>query len=99
MLCREARAKGETTKRVLLGIAALFAASAVSAAEPAKPLFADDGLIQISIRGPINRVSSAEVVDGSRSVVFAQAENRLHTAVSLLAALLDGELEGATCAS
>ena len=53
-------------KRALLGIATLFAASAVSAAEPAKPLFADDGLIQISIRGPINRVSSAE--DRSRVV-------------------------------
>ncbi len=42
---------------------------------------------------------SAEVVDGEQSVVFAQAENRLHTAVALLAALVDGELEGATCGS
>ncbi len=37
----------------------------------------------------------AEVVDGPRSVVFAQAENRLHTAVAVLSALLDGALEGA----
>ena len=42
---------------------------------------------------------SSEVVDGPRSVVFAQAENRLHTAVALLSALLDGELEGAPCES
>lgn len=38
---------------------------------------------------------TAEVVDGPRSVVFDQAENRLHTSVALLFALLRGELEGA----
>jgi ornithine carbamoyltransferase len=42
---------------------------------------------------------TAEVVDGPRSVVFDQAENRLHTAVALLFALLRGELEGAECGS
>ena len=38
---------------------------------------------------------SAEVADGPRAVVFDQAENRLHTSVALLSALLDGVLEGA----
>ena len=38
---------------------------------------------------------TAEVADGLRSVIFDQAENRLHTSVALLSALLDGELEGA----
>jgi ornithine carbamoyltransferase len=38
---------------------------------------------------------TAEVVDGPRSVVFDQAENRLHTAVALLSALLDRNLRGA----
>jgi len=37
---------------------------------------------------------TAEVVDGPRSVVFDQAENRLHTAVALLFALLEGRLQG-----
>jgi ornithine carbamoyltransferase len=37
---------------------------------------------------------TAEVVDGPRSVIFDQAENRLHTSVALLAALLDGALDG-----
>ncbi len=37
---------------------------------------------------------TAEVVDGPRSVVFDQAENRLHTAVAILDALLAGALEG-----
>jgi ornithine carbamoyltransferase len=35
-----------------------------------------------------------EVVDGPRSVIFDQAENRLHTAVALLSALLDRTLSG-----
>jgi ornithine carbamoyltransferase len=39
---------------------------------------------------------SAEVADGPRAVVFDQAENRLHTSVALLSALLDGALEGAS---
>jgi len=38
---------------------------------------------------------TAEVVDGPRSVVFDQAENRLHTAVAVLSALLDRHLRGA----
>jgi len=42
---------------------------------------------------------SAEVVDGPRSVVFDQAENRLHTALAVLSALLDGALEGSACGS
>ncbi|MFN7951982.1 MAG: ornithine carbamoyltransferase [bacterium] len=37
---------------------------------------------------------TAEVVDGPRSVVFDQAENRLHTAMAILDALLAGALEG-----
>ena len=38
---------------------------------------------------------TAEVADGPRSVIFDQAENRLHTSVALLSALLDGALAGA----
>jgi ornithine carbamoyltransferase len=38
---------------------------------------------------------TAEVTDGPQSVVFDQAENRLHTAVAILHALLVGSLEGA----
>jgi ornithine carbamoyltransferase len=38
---------------------------------------------------------TAEVVDGPRSVVFDQAENRLHTSAAILCALLSGELRGA----
>ena len=37
---------------------------------------------------------TADVVDGPRSVVFDQAENRLHTAVAVLEALLGGALAG-----
>ncbi len=37
---------------------------------------------------------SAEIVDGPRSVVFDQAENRLHTAAATLEALVRGELHG-----
>jgi ornithine carbamoyltransferase len=37
---------------------------------------------------------TAEVADGSRSVIFDQAENRLHTAVAILYALLESKLEG-----
>lgn len=37
---------------------------------------------------------TAEVVDGPTSVVFDQAENRLHTAVGILYALLAGRIEG-----
>jgi len=38
---------------------------------------------------------TAEVCDGPRSVIFDQAENRLHTSVAILYALLEGKLEGA----
>jgi ornithine carbamoyltransferase len=38
---------------------------------------------------------SAEVADGPRSVIFEQAENRLHTATAILYSLLEGKLEGA----
>lgn len=37
---------------------------------------------------------TAEVVDGPRSIVFDQAENRLHTAVALLYALVEERLGG-----
>jgi ornithine carbamoyltransferase len=37
---------------------------------------------------------TAEVVDGPRSVVFDQAENRLHIAAAVLSALVDGQLRG-----
>jgi ornithine carbamoyltransferase len=38
---------------------------------------------------------TADVIDGRRSIVFDQAENRMHTAQAVLAALVDDELEGA----
>jgi ornithine carbamoyltransferase len=38
---------------------------------------------------------SAEVADGPRSVIFDQAENRLHTATAILYSLIEGKLEGA----
>jgi len=38
---------------------------------------------------------TAEVCDGARSVIFDQAENRLHTAAAILYSLLEGKLEGA----
>jgi len=38
---------------------------------------------------------SADVADGPRSVIFDQAENRLHTAAAILYSLLEGKLEGA----
>ncbi len=37
---------------------------------------------------------TAEVCDGAQSVIFDQAENRLHTSVAVLYALLEGKLEG-----
>jgi ornithine carbamoyltransferase len=37
-----------------------------------------------------------EVMDGKASVVWDQAENRLHTSVAVLYALIEGKLEGAT---
>lgn len=38
---------------------------------------------------------TADVADGPRSVIFDQAENRLHTAAAILYSLLEGKLEGA----
>ncbi len=38
---------------------------------------------------------AADVIDGWHSVVFDQAENRMHTAQALLVALIDGRLQGA----
>ena len=38
---------------------------------------------------------TADVIDGERSLVFDQAENRMHTAQAVLATLVRGELEGA----
>jgi len=38
---------------------------------------------------------TAEVADGPRSVIFDQAENRLHTAAAILYSLIEGKLEGA----
>jgi ornithine carbamoyltransferase len=38
----------------------------------------------------------ASVIDGPRSLVFDQAENRMHTAAAVLLALRDGSLAGAT---
>lgn len=58
-------------KGALLALGLWLAASAAAAAEPAKPLFADDQLIRITIRGPIGRVASAE--DRSRIVPAALA--------------------------
>jgi ornithine carbamoyltransferase len=37
---------------------------------------------------------ATEVIDGPQSVVFDQAENRLHTSQALLYALLNGLLHG-----
>ena len=37
---------------------------------------------------------SAGVADGPQSVIFDQAENRLHTSMAILYALLEGKLEG-----
>lgn len=37
---------------------------------------------------------TAEVVDGPRSIVFEQAENRLHTAIAVLYALVEERLSG-----
>src|SRR6478609_8019639 len=39
---------------------------------------------------------TAEGADGPRSVIFDQAENRLHSAIAILYALLEGKLEGAS---
>jgi len=38
---------------------------------------------------------TSDVCDGARSVIFDQAENRLHTATAILYSLIEGKLEGA----
>jgi hypothetical protein len=53
-------------KGALLALGLALAASAAPAAEPAKPLFASDELIRITVRGPIKQVASSE--DRSRVV-------------------------------
>jgi hypothetical protein len=54
----------------ILGL--LLAASAAPAAQPAKPLFADDQLIEVTVRAPMGRLTSSEdrsrVVDGSLAI-------------------------------
>ena len=42
---------------------------------------------------------SAGVIDGLQSVVFDEAENRMHTAQALLVALITGQLAGADALS
>jgi hypothetical protein len=59
-------------KGALLAFGLAMAAPA-TAAEPAKPLFADDQLIHIIIRAPINRIASSK--DRSRNVVGTLAIN------------------------
>ncbi len=56
-------------KGALFTLGLLLAASAAPAAEPAKPLFADDQLINVTVRAPMSRLTSSEdrsrIVDGS----------------------------------
>ena len=72
--------------------------------EALRPYRVDEALMAIADRDavfmhclPAHRGEevAAEVIDGPRSVVFDQAENRMHTAQALLRALLLGELVGA----
>ena len=53
--------------RAMFALGLLFASSAAIAAEPAKPLFGDDQLIRITLKGPIKQVASSD----SRSTVVA----------------------------
>jgi hypothetical protein len=53
--------------RQLLAAALLLMATAASAAEPAKPLFADDGVIRLTVRGPLDMIArKAEQRPGPR---------------------------------
>jgi hypothetical protein len=54
-------------KGALFALGLLLAASAAPAAEPAKPLFADDQLIRLTIRGPIGQVAGSD----KRSTIVA----------------------------
>jgi hypothetical protein len=53
-------------KSALFALGLMIAASAASAAEPAKPLFADDQAVRITIKGPIKRLASSD--DRSKAV-------------------------------
>ena len=56
-------------KRLMFALSLVLTAPAAQAAEPAKPLFAGDQLIPVTIRAPIGRLASAEdrsrIVDGT----------------------------------
>jgi ornithine carbamoyltransferase len=62
-------------------------------------LAADDAVFMHCLPAHRGEEVTADVIDGPRSVVFDQAENRLHTAHALLALLLEHRLEGAPTAS
>ena len=57
------------------------------------PCFHDD-LTELGRQYPDICEATDEVFEGPRSRVFDQAENRLHTAVALLYALVEDRLEG-----
>src|SRR5687767_13232711 len=54
-------------KGPLFALGLLLAASAAPAAEPATPLFADDQLIQLTIRAPIKQLAGSD----SRSTIVS----------------------------
>ena len=54
-----------------------------------------DAIFLHCLPAPRGEEVTAEVADGPRSVIFDQAENRLHTAVAILYSLIEGKLEGA----
>jgi ornithine carbamoyltransferase len=70
----------------------LFAPCQVTAALMAKA--GPDSIFMHCLPDHRGEEVAAEVVDGPRSVIFDQAENRLHTAKAVLFALLEGLLRG-----